>query len=452
MEILFYIIGVLIALGIMFLIIEYPYHFIGLFIFIIFYDFNVELPGPFDLRGYITIGLFLRLIVFDNENLKLITNQLFSNHIFLLVLLFELYFIFVTLGNTSKFITPVRVFIFQMIGLVLGFIAVYRGYVMQAFLTGIAAAGILGTIDLIYSFGVTSQLFVRRLIDVLIKSEYSTDLNHNHFGMLNGIAFVIVYILALARQINLKLSIILLFIFSTGILMSTSRGILITTLLTILISTIVFPKKYLDIKKLLFLGIKGVAFIILIISSYLLILSSLNVDNKFSEKIYYRFIEEPMGLIKGETSAFRGKSKYLQEGSASWRFNKALRDLNEFGKLKPIYQFFGFGYNGYFNISEKEFTRGDQSTQMSSHNGIATILIERGILGFVLFLILNIILLAKSLQLFKENITIFPFFIIIIFTFINTFGASSILLKRFGYIFVGGIIAQYIYNKNYATK
>jgi hypothetical protein len=447
LEILLYIIAFLIGVSAIFFIIEYPYHFVGFFIFIIYYQFNVELPGPLDLRGWLTIILFFRLIVFDKENLSIIVKELFSNYIFIYLFLFELFFVVLTYGVTNAYKLPIRLFIFQMIGLVLGFLAVYRGYIKQTFYATLILTGILATIDLTYSFAVTSKLFVRRVLDVLIKTEYSTDLNHNYFGVLNGIALVTVYIMLVSKQIKTKWALILILIYGTGLLLSTSRGTLVTVAAALIVGTLLLPRDQVDVKKIFKFGISGVTFGIIILSSYIFILSSLNVDSEFTDKVYYRLVEEPIALLEGKTSSFRGDSQTLKEGSMSWRLKKALRDFNEFAKLNFSRQLIGFGYRGYYEIGEKSYDPWGFRYQIASHNGIASIIIERGIIGLILFFTLNIIIIRSQLKTFKNDISVFPFFVIIIFMLINTFGASSLLLSRFGFILMGGIIGQSLYQK-----
>lgn len=449
MEIVIYFIAALIGFIALFLIIEYPYHFIGMYIFISLYKFNVELPGPLDLRGLLSLVLFFRLVAFDKENLNFILKDLFTNYLFLLILIFDIFFISVTYINSGTYKTPIRLFIFQFIGLVLGALSVYRGYSMKVFFSAIVTAGMLATIDLIYSFGITSQLFVRRVIDVLFKSEYSTDLNHNFFGMLNGIALVSTYVMLVSKKLNLKTAIFLLLVFGIGVFLSTSRTTLLTAFVTILIGTLMFPRDRIDVKNILVIGIKGFVFLSIVLGAFVLTLNILKVDSKFTDKIHYRLIEEPMNLLEGKTSKFRGNSQYLKQGSASWRFNKALRDLEKYTSLPLLPQLFGYGFNGYFNVGEKEFDRYDQKIQIISHNGLVTLIIERGIIGFMFFFIINILLIKATVRVFRDDITVFPFYVVVIFMLIYTFGAAPLILDRFGYILMGGIVGQVLHHKHF---
>lgn len=453
MEILLYIAASLIGITTVLFIIEYPYHFVGVFIFINYYQFNIELPGPLDSRGLLTIILFIRLIVFDKENLNAIIKELFSNYLFIYILLFELLFIAVTYGLTSAYKLPIRMFIFQMIGLVLGFLVVYRGYIKHTLFTVIIFTGILATIDLTYSFAVTSKLFVRRVFDVLLKTKYSTDLNHNYFGVLNGIALITVYVRLVSKQLTTKWAVMLIIIYGIGILLSTSRGTLVTVVVTLFIGTLLLPRNQVDVKKIFKIGALGFTLGVIILSSFIFILGILNVDSKFTDKVYYRLVEEPIALLEGKTSSFFGEdSKNQRESTIVWRLKKALKDFEKFSQLNIGIQLVGFGYGGYSNVGDVSYDQWGFKYQIASHNGVASIIIERGIIGLILFIVLNIIMIKTTLKIFKNDISVFPSFIIVIFMLINTFGARAMLLGRFGFVLMGCIIGQGIYQKYQLEK
>ncbi len=444
MEVILIISAIFIFLVGLFFIIDRPFIFTGLYFFIILYKFNIELPGPLDLRGVLTLILFVRLILFDKEHLGIILNKLLKNKIFIFITIFELYFLIISYINSDVYKITIRLFIFQFIGLLIGFIVSYKDYAKKSFFYAFIFTGIVATIDLLYSFIITSQLFVRRVLDVFLKSEYDTDLNHNFFGMLNGLLLVTTYVKIVLKKINLKYAFLLLTISGIGILLSTSRSALLTAIITIIIGTIILPKHIIDKKKILKISLQGIVVFLIVIAGYFTIVRSLNIDSKFSDKIYYRLVEEPLSLAQGKTSTFRGESKFLKEGSASWRFNKAFKDFEKYLDLSSLPFLFGFGYNGYLNIGESAYDRFDNKIYIASHNGIITLIIERGLLGGILFIIINFLLIRDSVRLFNYNSNYFPFFIVVIYTFIYTFGAAPLLLDRFGYILIGGIIGQII--------
>lgn len=446
MELLLIIFAVLISIVGLFLLVEYPYHFIGIFIFIIHYQYNIDLPGPLDLRGIISLVLLIRLIFFDKENLDLLLHYLTKHYLFILIIIFELYFIALTFVEGGTYKKAIRLLVFQVIGLLLGFLAVYRGYAVKSFFTAIITAGFFATADLIYSFGISSQLFVRRLLDIAFKSEYSTELNHNFFGMLNGIALILTYIRIVSKKIDIKKGLLMLLIFGSGILLSTSRGALLTTIFSVIISTFLLPRDQIDTKKIFSIGIKGFFVLIIIISSYIFLLSVLKVNTEFTDKIYYRLVEEPIELLQGKTSTFRGENQFRKEGSASWRLNKALRDIDKFTSLPISVQLFGYGYNGYYRVGEKGFDNYDMRIQNASHNGIVEMITERGYLGFLLFIIISYLLIKESLKTFKLDVSNFPFFIIVIYMTFSMTASATLLLSRFGYLIIGGTLGQILFS------
>ena len=83
MEVFLYIFAVLVGLGALFFIIEYPYYMVGIAIFMMVYRFNIPTPLPLDARGLLTLILFVRLYIFDRENAKIVNGYLFKNKIFL---------------------------------------------------------------------------------------------------------------------------------------------------------------------------------------------------------------------------------------------------------------------------------------------------------------------------------------------------------------------------------
>ncbi|MCP4971918.1 MAG: hypothetical protein GY932_15165, partial [Arcobacter sp.] len=380
MEIIFYISATLIGLVFLFLIIEYPYYLIGGLFFLVHYKFNLDLPGPLDLRGVFILVFFLRLIVFDKDNLKIINKFLFTNQHFVLILIFGIYFISVTYIRTDVYKLPIRLFIFQIVGLLLAFVTVYNGHAKKAFLSAIIVTGVLSTADLVLTYFTSGHLFVTRFLDVLIKSEYSTEMNHNFFGMLIGIAFITVYMISFTQKTKKIFFYSLFAVFALGIIVSTSRGTMLAVLVSVTIGTIIFPEKRFDPKKVIFLGIKLILFFSIVIFSYSYIMTNMNIKSKFANQIYYRLVEEPMSIFDGKVTKYKSNES-KKEGTIRWRLNKAQRDLEEFSIIPSLpTQFFGFGYNGYYNISETLWLRGKHLYQYAAHNGYVILIIERGII------------------------------------------------------------------------
>ena len=63
----------LLGIAFLFMLIEYPYYLLGVFVFIVFYNYNIDLPGPLDSRGLLTLALFFRLIILIGTILVLLS-------------------------------------------------------------------------------------------------------------------------------------------------------------------------------------------------------------------------------------------------------------------------------------------------------------------------------------------------------------------------------------------
>ena len=156
--------------------------------------------------------------------------------------------------------------IFQIIALIIGFITVYNGYSKKAFLTAIIAAGIFSTIDLSHHYLTKTGFHITRVLDMVAKSEYSADWNHNFFGMIIGISFVTTYVLSLCKQLNKKLSYFFITLAGLGVIISTSRGALLSLFVSVFVGTLIIPRHVIDVKKIF-----AIAF------SFLLLFLSLSV-------------------------------------------------------------------------------------------------------------------------------------------------------------------------------
>lgn len=443
MEIIIYIFGFFIVFGFIFLIIEFPYHLVGPLIFVVFYNFNLNIPGPLDLRGILTLTLFLRLIVFDKQNLSNLLNYLFTNKIVYVIIIFGLHYVLVTYLNTNNYKLPTRVAIFQLLSLLIGFTTVFRGYAKQTFLPAIIVVGLFSFIDLGYHYFTQSGFHITRVLDMLSKSEYSTDFNHNFFGLLIGVGIIVLYIKAITNQMSKLYTFPLILLFGIGVFLSTSRNTMLSLFITMVIGTLLLPKSIVDLKKIIKIGIISTLLLFSLTISFSLILSSMNISSEFIHKIHYRLVEEPLSIFSENSNSFNLRGQ-KEEGTIQWRLEQAGRDIDEFMNLPLTTQLFGYGEGGYFNIGKKEWISGGRLSQYISHNGYVLITIERGIVGLILYLIINYLLIFASVRSFKQKVTEFPFFVIIIFYSIFTFGAQDHLLERFGFFLFGGIIAQYI--------
>lgn len=440
MEVVIILLGILFLVVFIFLLVEYPYYLVSIFIFSHLYNFNLELPGPLDLRGWISFLLVLRLVVFDKENIDLILNKLLFNNIFMLILVFATYNLIITFFESENLIMTLRIMVFNIISVLLGFLVVANGYTKKVLITAVLAAGLFSTADLIYTYFVQGRLRIIRILDFISKSDFVT-MNHNFFGMLSGLGLVVTYSLLVSREYNKILSVLLLGVFSLGLLISTSRGVFLAVIVSTLVITYFTPQLVLNFRKIIFSISVFITIAILVGFSYSFILSSMKIESKFADQLYYRLVEEPASIFGSDVKKFDWDDN-LKQGTMKWRLEKAKRDLDVFLSKPMEVILFGYGEGGYTRLGEVEFDIREEAYQYSAHNGYINLLAESGILGFFIFMAISVFITIKSLKLLKENQMNYSMIYLFIFMMVYALGNDSKLTGKFTFIILGSIIAS----------
>ncbi len=177
----------LVSLATLFLIVERPYYIVAILVFLTFYVFNIETPLPIDVRGILILILFLRLCLFDKDNLELVFNKLFLNMFFWLILIFLFAELLVPIATSGKIFGTLKEIILSIVVLILGFITLSNEQGRMAFLFGILSAGILSSFDIFFTFTFFRDLDIVSILDLL--SGNQVILNHNYPGFLAGVCF-----------------------------------------------------------------------------------------------------------------------------------------------------------------------------------------------------------------------------------------------------------------------
>ena len=198
MEFIFFLIGILILAAFIFILIEYPYYLVSVFVFLHLYTFNFELPGPLDLRGFISVILFMRLVIFDKKNLDLLRESI-SNKFFILIILFTSYSALVDYFNGISLFATSRALILNYTSLFIGFVTIINGYGKKTIILAILMAGIFSTGDLIFSYFVKGHLRIVKIIEFLLGIPSPT-YNHNFFGGLCAFALITVFFLLINKK------------------------------------------------------------------------------------------------------------------------------------------------------------------------------------------------------------------------------------------------------------
>ncbi len=450
MEIILVFVGFLILAAFTFLLIEFPYYLVSIFVFLHLYNFNLEMPGPLDLRGLISVILVLRLVIFDKQNLDLIKESL-SNKFFILIILFSLYSAFIDFDSGYSLFITLKLFILNVVALLLGFLTVLRGYAKRTIVLAILVTGVFAFGDLVYAYAIEGSLLIKRIIDVIISGgTYWESMNHNFFGGLCGYALITVFLLFITKKIDKVIFFVLSIIFILGIIISTSRMTFLSLTITIVLILITQQGLNINVKKVLISIFATIILFVIVTFSYSYILSAMNIKSEFADKIYFRLVEEPLSFFNEDSQKFGWDNNRVQ-GSMRWRMYKTLRDADLFFDQKISTILFGFGRGGYKKIGEIQFV-GTESLQYSAHNFYTNLIAEIGLFGLFLFFAFFLSLLHSTLKMIKKGIIHFSLVYLLLYMLIYTFGGDASLTEKFGYILYGGIIAELILASNQNQK
>jgi hypothetical protein len=435
MELLVYAFVFLVVAVFIFVTIERPYSIAAFLVLIYVYRFfNIELPGPLDLRGTLTLILLARLFLFDKKNYLFVKNFMFRDLNGVLIFIFLLISCFVTFSYYGDIKGQVFLLIQLIISLILGYIIVNNEEGQKAFFRGVVLAGILCTIDLIFSAITYGSLRTRSLIKVLILGDH-TDWNHNALGLVCALALIMVLIFFVKKRIAKKSSFILMLILTLGLFLSTSRSALMAVIFVSLIFVLVQKEVKIDLNKV-FISLFGL--VIFFVSFYFIyhaLLSSGKIKSELVDQAYYRLYGEPMSIFGSNESQVFNEYGVKKEGNTKWRLGRALSDLSKYSEMDLGIKLFGLGNMGYIYND----IGGDNHFP---HNGYVLLLIERGIVGFTIFIFVIFSLSYRSFKLIRQNLISTPIIYLLLILAFYVIGQNSELTNYIAFLIIGAAIGN----------
>jgi hypothetical protein len=445
MEILIYVFLVFFALAVLFLIIEYPYHLTGVMIFMMVYRFNFELPLPIDSRGLLTIALFARLYFFDQKNAAIINSYLLKNKIFWLIVIFSLTVIVVPIIHSDKITNLLKDIILNWVALIVGFLILIDNNGKVVFKYSIIVIGSFASIDLLYTNITGGGLHIQRVLDVILQRNVRT-FNHNFPGMLSGLGLFFIYLLHVRKEAPKVITLFLGIFLLSGLILSTSRSALLSLIIIFGLMNFIEEDLRGNIKKFFMMGVGAVIMLVVFFFMYNLFLKTTGKNN-FIDKVYYRLYDEPLqvlGMSRANYDKYSGKEI---EGSMKFRAKKWSEDFNKFQNFSLLVQSFGLGPKGYSKISKKEYrTRGkfagNVRRQLAAHNGYLLLLVERGILGLVLYLLILISVSVSAFRVIRFYQLTTPVIYLFLFIAFYSFAQNAELVSASAYLILGGILGN----------
>ena len=395
---------------------------------------NIDVAGSLNLRALVTISLFLRILI-DKSILQVLA-RFISYNSGILIASFMGFILLV-----SAFQDLYNMDLLKLISLtsIVAFCAYYF-YVNdnsdRLLRISLLISGIVCFIDLAYTYIFVGTMPVNRVYEVFAFGQGAVNSsgeeilgssNHNFFGQICGMTLIYFVCDYINDKKPSLLKLVLLPLMFLGVLMSTSRSALAGSIMVIILiglNSMNFREKKRNLSKIIGFSI-GSIFIGLF--AFTIFGQFLNLEGRFVEEIIYRLVDEPMAMIQKAL----GLNYNIQNlDSGDWRVKASANAFESFLNLPFIEQFFGIGYGG--------FIARNLGQGLNAHNGVLLILIELGILGFILYLLIVLGLIWKSFRI--GNIS--PVLMVLIFVVIYAIGQNYELTQATTFLFVFTLLGE----------
>lgn len=347
--------------------------------------------------------------------------------------MFFLYCIFLSWGMETFTADIAKLLLLSVVSAYLGFYAYQLKNDTSIIVKSIVLAGFICFSDVLYTYVVIGNFPVQRLFNLLLPDtealESLSDTNHNFYGFICGIGFLLMLNEGIKQHFKKPMLYILSMpVLFLGILMSTSRSALFGVTLAVVGLCWMYYGKDGYRKLLSGLIVKGILTITASIVAFVLIQNLFSIDNSFIDNIYFRLVEEPLAVVRKYT----GQSYDIQQLDAlDWRTEAAAIAWQVYIHLPPWKQLFGIGIGGYLqnNLGHNE---------LNPHNGYLFLLIETGLLGCLLYFSLVFMMIRDAFQ--KKTIS--SLLLVLLFILFYSAGQNDELITASAMITISSLIAE----------
>ena len=384
---------------------------------------NFDLPvGPI-----LAVLLFARSFIDD----RMPVFSFFQHSGFKLIVLFFLYIILLSWGKDTLQPEVLRLLLLSVMAAYLGLYAfsIHNSPIILEI--AIVLASLICMADLVYTYKVIGNFPVQRVYYLLFPNaavmEEQNDTNHNFYGFICGIGFVMLFARFIWGGGNWgRWAILFMPLLLLGVLMSTSRSSLLGLLFAIAFVLYTGTRNPLSRKKVYStMGFMGIV-IGVILFLFVALQSFLDLDNSFLTNISFRLVDEPVAVIRKNL----GMSYNVQNLDAmDWRKESAGLAWEAYSRLPVSEQLSGVGIGGYLQ-------RNLGQNGLNPHNGILYILLESGLVGFILYF--NLFYLAVKSGLVKG---ISPLLLVLVFILFYSLGQNEELISATAMLFLSTLFA-----------
>jgi hypothetical protein len=392
-------------------------------------DINFDMPGvPLNFRAFLSLVLLGKIIA-DSKPLPgpSFMSTTYSKY----VIGFSLYVLAITYYNDLGSIALVKEYLLILLYAYLGYYYYMKDGSYKIFKTSIILAGFSCVGDLAWTYMQGGGLWIQRIYFSFVPAFEVC--NHNFFGYICGIAFVFLLSDYLTDNGNHKWNLLCMPVMFLGVLLSTSRSSL---LMLIIISVVLITKGALsrkNSKKAYKLVVVTISCLILSLFLFQILSSVFHIQSEFVEQITGRLIDEPVAIF----NRFMGNDfKAESLDSMDWRAEateiayKAFTDL-----LTTSEQVMGIGNDGFM---ERHY---GYMGIYAAHNGILLMLIEFGVIGFVIYYCLLGSLIIQSIRLKYFS----PFIVCLVFIFLFMISHNREMTSHFVFLMTGTLAAELTY-------
>jgi hypothetical protein len=387
-------------------------------------EINFDVPGmPMNFRAITSLCLLGRVIGMPaNDRYPKFFSTGYAWHMGF----FVLYMMLITAKNSLLDFGVVKEFILSFVAAYLGYFFFMRQNGYQLFKWAIIFAGLTCFGDLAYTYAFVGGFPVERWCYLVVPG-YEV-FNHNFFGYICGAAFLFLLNDYLAANKNVKINLYLMPVMFLGVLLSTSRSSL---LIMMILAMVLVVRELMSQKK----GKKAytlisITFVCLLITLFIfqIIQEFIASDSEFLKQITGRLIDEPVAILN---RALGNNYNANNLDSMDWRAEASALAYYRFVNLIPEEQLFGIGYNG--------FLARDYGFAYDAHNGILLVMIEFGILGFLVYYSLLIFMIIKSIRIMKLAS---PFTMVLVYMILYVASHNKELTAFFCFLVHGSLAAH----------
>lgn len=410
---------------------------ICLFTFIIA-EVNFEINAlPLNFRAILSLLLFVRVLF--TRLFRAYLAYFFSNR---RTLLFLFFYFYVWLVSYSQDLFTMELFkqsilVILSCIMLLYFLSVYGKNILGY---AILLAGIICFSDLVFTYVEYGTFPIRRAYLTLYIEYVSNQVideelllfNHNFFGLICGIAFVyLIYEMVFMKRRHWIIFVLLL-LNLMGVFMSTSRSALFS-LLVVACLLLLYGMYHAAYRRQSFKIITySVTGIVLAISLYSLLGMYFDFEGSVLDEINFRLVDEPLAVMRKAL----GYSYNLQNlGSLQWREEAASSAYQVYMHLTPMEQLFGIGYSG--------FLARNLGDGLNPHNGILIMLIQYGVMGFMVYLAFLFSVIPYAVRTRHLNMAL-P---LILFVILYSIGQNDDLTSGTFFLFTFFIIHDNLQNE-----